>query len=121
MKGSTDISRRLAENRAQICLLGLQEIQKYWRINNNILDLFLEHVDVSVSQRLDGSSQIQNTVDAAGSLAGEEQPGSGIKGTPEDVPYDFQTHAQTMASEDQYFEVLYGRWGGDNRMTSLWE
>lgn len=121
MKESTDISRHLAEHRAQICLLGLQEIQKSWRINNNILDLFLEHLDVSVSQRLDELSQIHDTADAAGSLAAEEQPGNGIKGTAEEVPIHFHTHAQSLALEDQYFEMLYGRWGGDHKMTSLWE
>jgi hypothetical protein len=44
--------KKLAEHRAQICLLGLKEIQKYWKINNTVLDLFFRYLDESTVQRL---------------------------------------------------------------------
>lgn len=37
-----------------MCLMGLKEIQKYWKINNNILDLFLDYLDDPIVQRLRG-------------------------------------------------------------------
>lgn len=48
------VSKRLAENRAQICLLGLKEIQNYWSINNLVLDLFFQYLDESTVRRLHG-------------------------------------------------------------------
>ncbi|KAH8696232.1 fungal-specific transcription factor domain-containing protein [Talaromyces proteolyticus] len=46
------VNKRLAENRAQICLLGLHEIQKYWRINNLVLDFFFQYLDESTARIL---------------------------------------------------------------------
>lgn len=34
--------------------MGLKEIQKYWKINNNLLDLFLNYLDESIARRLHG-------------------------------------------------------------------
>lgn len=48
------VAKRLAESRAQMCLLGLKEIQKYWSINNLVLDLFFQYLDDSTAQRLNG-------------------------------------------------------------------
>lgn len=48
------VSKRLAENRAQMCLLGLKEIQNYWSINNLVLDLFFQYLDESTARRLHG-------------------------------------------------------------------
>lgn len=48
------MSQRIAEHRAQLCLLCLKEIQKYWRVNNNVLDLFLQYLDSSIAKRLHG-------------------------------------------------------------------
>ncbi|OBT82782.1 hypothetical protein VE02_09277 [Pseudogymnoascus sp. 03VT05] len=49
------IPRKLAEHRAQICLLGLKEIQKYWEVNNLVLELFFQHLDASTAKKLRGS------------------------------------------------------------------
>jgi hypothetical protein len=49
---SAGVSKKLAEHRAQICLLGLKEIQKYWKINDTVLDLFFQCLDESTVQRL---------------------------------------------------------------------
>lgn len=51
-KGSIGVPRRIAIHRARICLLGLKEVQQYWRINNSVLGLFFQHLDVSVAQWL---------------------------------------------------------------------
>ncbi|KAJ6439799.1 cutinase transcription factor 1 alpha [Purpureocillium lavendulum] len=65
------VSRRIAEHRAQMCLLCLKEIQKYWRINNNVLDLFLQYLDRSIADRLhaaqaDGAAGHGGSMDAGG-------------------------------------------------------
>ncbi|KAG6017706.1 hypothetical protein E4U43_000307, partial [Claviceps pusilla] len=52
IRRGVDVSRRIAEHRAQMSLLCLKEIQKYWRINNNVLDLFLQYLDRSIADRL---------------------------------------------------------------------
>lgn len=52
LQRSQGVAKRLAENRARLCLLGLKEIQKYWKINNLVLEMFFKCVDKSVAQRL---------------------------------------------------------------------
>lgn len=52
LRRSTGIHRSLAEHRAQICLIGLKEIQKYWKINNTVLDLFFKYLDDATAKRL---------------------------------------------------------------------
>lgn len=52
LRRSTGIHRRLAEYRAQICLIGLKEIQKYWKINKTVLDLFFKYLDDATAKRL---------------------------------------------------------------------
>jgi hypothetical protein len=42
----------LAEYRAQLCLLGLRELQKTWDVTNWVLQLFLQFLDQSTSKRL---------------------------------------------------------------------
>ncbi|KAK8147106.1 hypothetical protein G3M48_002095 [Beauveria asiatica] len=52
IRRDTGVNRRIAENRAQMCLICLKEIQKYWRINNNVLDIFFQYLDASIADRL---------------------------------------------------------------------
>lgn len=52
------VNKRLAENRAQICLMGLHEIQKYWRINNLVLDFFFQYLDDSTARILLAAADI---------------------------------------------------------------
>ncbi|RFU76934.1 hypothetical protein TARUN_5309 [Trichoderma arundinaceum] len=54
IRRGTGLTRRLAEHRAETCLLCLKEVQKYWRINNNPLDFFLRYLDRSIAARLHG-------------------------------------------------------------------
>ncbi|KAF1816898.1 hypothetical protein P152DRAFT_3545 [Eremomyces bilateralis CBS 781.70] len=55
LQRSKDTTRRLAEHRAQMCLLGLKEIQKYWEVNNLVLELFFQYLDESTAKRLRAS------------------------------------------------------------------
>lgn len=41
----TGTARKLAEHRAQLCLLGLKELQKSWDLENWVLDLFFRSLD----------------------------------------------------------------------------
>ncbi|CAM1508936.1 Fc.00g026750.m01.CDS01 [Cosmosporella sp. VM-42] len=126
IRRGVDITRRIAEHRAQMCLLGLQEIQKYWRINNNVLDLFLQYLDVSIAKRLHGAVQTEATLQNMADLDPQILPGeqaresdsSPAEGKRYDVPTP-QTQAQTKSFEDQYFNMLYGPWEGDDGMADL--
>ncbi|KAI5458625.1 fungal-specific transcription factor domain-containing protein [Mariannaea sp. PMI_226] len=124
IKRSVDVARRISEHRAQLCLLGLQEIRKYWRININMLDLFLQYLDVSIANRLKGAS---HTEGATGLTVVQSPPTSQSqhealqdRSSPShggDARFDFPTpqiQAQTKAFEDQYFNMLYGPWEGQN-------
>ncbi|KAF4336653.1 hypothetical protein FBEOM_9472 [Fusarium beomiforme] len=121
IRRSDDVSGRIAESRAQMCLLGLQEIQKYWRINNNVLDLFFQYLDVSIAQRLNRPPRTHNTVSAVATSSSEEQLGhnetnSGV------VSFDFPTpfaQAQSRAFEDQCINILYGPWEGGEKGADL--
>jgi hypothetical protein len=42
----------IAEHRAKICLLGLQELQRTWEVRNWILQLFFQYLDRSTAARL---------------------------------------------------------------------
>ncbi|KAJ4253785.1 hypothetical protein NW762_010179 [Fusarium torreyae] len=121
IRRSTNVSRRIAESRAQMCLLGLQEIQNYWRINNNVLDLFLQYLDVSIAQRLNGTSQSHNAAHPGPDSTAEGQQGNENEAD-SDIGLDFlspHTQAQGRAFEDQYINLLYGPWEGDNGTADL--
>ncbi|KAH6984549.1 fungal-specific transcription factor domain-containing protein [Ilyonectria sp. MPI-CAGE-AT-0026] len=127
IKRGVDVTRRIAEHRAQMCLLALQEIQKYWRINNNLLDLFLQYLDVSIAKRIHGTGQVEGMMHTMpileSQLIGDQDNGRQTTPAPEGGErYDFptpQTQAQTKAFEDQYFNMLYGPWEGDDGVADL--
>lgn len=48
---SIGMHRNLAEGRAKLCLLGLREVQKSWRVNDLILDLFMQQLDEVTASR----------------------------------------------------------------------
>lgn len=64
IRRSTGVIKKLAEHRAQICLLGLKEIQKYWKINNTVLELFFRYLDESIVQRLQ-NCEVERTEESA--------------------------------------------------------
>lgn len=96
-------------------MLGLQEIKKYWRINNHLLDLFLQYLDVSIAKRLHGEAMPDARITAP------ERADAGV--APDDGEgFDFPTpamQAQSKAFEDQYFNVLYGPWEGEDGLADL--
>lgn len=51
---TTSTTRKLAEHRARLCLLGLQELQKSWDLENWVLDLFFRCLDEGMACRLRG-------------------------------------------------------------------
>ncbi|KAI1747971.1 hypothetical protein F4782DRAFT_543178 [Xylaria castorea] len=56
LRTATGLEKTITLYRGQMCLMSLKEIQKYWKINNNLLDLFLKYLDGSIAERLHGSS-----------------------------------------------------------------
>lgn len=129
------MSQRIAEHRAQLCLLCLKEVQKYWRINNNVLDLFLHYLDSSIAKRLHGpqpdgashdttqgpgesvsasshqatgSAKAQPAVDGDDGLGGTAGiDGGGRQRQPMDL------------FEDQYLSLVNGSWEGDDALGDL--
>ncbi|GKT64009.1 cutinase transcription factor 1 [Colletotrichum tofieldiae] len=106
---------------AQMCLLGLKEIQKYWRINNNVLDLFLQYLDESIAKRINGDGSEPAPANATGSMTGL---------TPFDTsgmsPLQGLLAAQTPlgqsrpdATEDQYFNLMRTNWEGEDALEDL--
>ena len=118
LKSADGIGRRLAETRAQICLLGLKEVQKFWRINNTVLDLFLQYLDESIAKRLRGDGDTSRdegasaVVSREGSSAGLTNTESPAQEIPPGVP-------ETNTFEDHYFNLLQTNWEGDNAIDDL--
>lgn len=52
LQRSEGTARAIAEHRAKICLMGLQEIQKTWEVTNWVLQLFFQYLDRSTAARL---------------------------------------------------------------------
>jgi hypothetical protein len=52
LRRSMGVSRTLAEHRAKLCLMGLQELQKTWEVTNWVLQLFFRYLDRSTAARL---------------------------------------------------------------------
>jgi hypothetical protein len=52
LRRSTGVNRTLAEHRAKLCLMGLQELQKTWEVTNWVLQLFFRYLDRSTAARL---------------------------------------------------------------------
>lgn len=73
--GSAEGALTIAEHRAKVCLLGLQELQRAWDVRNWILQLFFQYLDRSTAARLsvdEGSlkgSNMSSTVDMAARVA----------------------------------------------------
>ncbi|RMZ88445.1 hypothetical protein DV736_g4322, partial [Chaetothyriales sp. CBS 134916] len=121
IRRATGTSRRIAENRAQMCLLALKEIQKYWRINNNVLELFLHYLDESIAKRL----QDFHEDSTHSSVLGDTRRDDGV---PYDIPpgstriNEFE-HMPAVTGvdpfEDQYFGILSSQWEGELAMSEL--
>ncbi|KAH6871027.1 fungal-specific transcription factor domain-containing protein [Thelonectria olida] len=119
IKRGVDVPRRIAEHRAQMCLLGLQEIQKFWRINNNILDLFLQYLDASVSQRLHRAASdeaLHNMNDHGQPLSSgnQQDDNSDLPSGEDEQSREFptpQTESHGGAVEEgECFNLVFGPW-----------
>ncbi|KAH8421667.1 Transcription factor, partial [Colletotrichum scovillei] len=120
IKSADGISRRLAEHRAQMCLLGLKEIQKYWRINNNVLDLFLQYLDESIAKRLNGDSTESASSSALpGSITGLEPFNDTGTSPTVTLLQDALQQARPDAMEDQYFSLMRTNWEGEDALEDL--
>jgi len=51
-EAGTSAARAIAEHRAKVCLLGLQELQTTWEVQNWVLRLFFQYLDRSTAARL---------------------------------------------------------------------
>lgn len=143
IRRNTGMYQRIAEHRARLCLLCLKEIQKYWRVNNNVLDLFLQYLDSSIAKRLHGPRS-ETAAAATGAAAAEEGVSGEVKtmAASKDVPdaADMSPTAATMheshmsgggdgiagqqqqpadAFEDQYMSLINGHWEGDDALGDL--
>ncbi|GKT50671.1 uncharacterized protein ColSpa_10852 [Colletotrichum spaethianum] len=121
IKSADGIGRRLAEHRAQMCLLGLKEIQKYWRINNNVLDLFLQYLDESIAKRINSGGADSAPSNAVSSMAGlspfDASGTSPLQGlfAAQDLPGQLRPEAM----EDQYFNLMRTNWEGEDALEDL--
>jgi hypothetical protein len=62
---TTGTTKSLAEHRAKLCLLGLQELQKSWDLKNWVLDLFFRCIDDNTARDLrlpDSSNSNRNSM-----------------------------------------------------------
>ncbi|OAG02231.1 uncharacterized protein CC84DRAFT_1126408 [Paraphaeosphaeria sporulosa] len=52
LRRSNGITQTIAEHRAKLCLLGLQELQRTWEVTNWVLQLFFQYLDRTTAARL---------------------------------------------------------------------
>lgn len=52
LRRSDGTAKTVAEHRAKLCLLGLQELQKTWEVTNWVLQLFFQYLDRATASRL---------------------------------------------------------------------
>ncbi|KAF9870750.1 major facilitator superfamily transporter [Colletotrichum karsti] len=121
IRSADGIGRRLAEHRAQMCLLGLKEIQKYWRINNNVLDLFLQYLDESIAKRLnnDNTESAPLNGDQTSPHASGISPLDPTRGTSQSLANDSADQSRTSVIEDQYFNLMRTNWEGEDALGDL--
>lgn len=125
LKTADGVGRRLAEHRAQICLLGLKEVQKFWRINNTVLDLFLQYLDESIARRLRGggdASRDEKTNTATATTTATPSAAVSREGSTHAARLFAQAspfQPETNSFEDQYFNFLSTNWEGENAIDDL--
>ena len=83
MRRSDGTARSVAEHRAKLCLLGLQELQKTWEVTNWILELFFQYLDNSTAKRLRVPEE-EPTTAAALAMQSLSDPNSRQRSSPRD-------------------------------------
>ena len=71
---ATGTAKSLAEHRAKLCLLGLQELQKSWDLKNWVLDLFFRCIDDNTARNLRLSDTSPSSYKAPASNTSIKQP-----------------------------------------------
>ncbi|KAK5995337.1 Cutinase transcription factor 1 beta [Cladobotryum mycophilum] len=120
----TGVPRRIAEHRAETCLLCLKEVQRYWRINNKLLDLFLQYLDRSTMARL---SHPDTTENEGGAEAGKSDPATSMPNNAssssppqgEASVDSTQSNLQDNLFDDQYLNLVNCAWEGEDGFGDL--
>lgn len=101
-------------------------MQKFWRINNTVLDLFLQYLDESIARRLRGGGDASRDPDrshagtAASTAAASREGSSAPSGLlVQQVESLGQPPPETSSFEDQYFNFLSNNWEGENAVGDL--
>ncbi|KAF4545053.1 hypothetical protein BFW01_g2570 [Lasiodiplodia theobromae] len=120
IRTADDVAKRLAENRAQMCLLGLKEVQKYWSINNIVLDLFFQYLDKSTARRLHGD-HTEATRDQTNATISSDGPNfvetASATTTDANLPAtSLQTQPEALES-DLYLNFFSTSWEGMDNST----
>ncbi|KAL6231201.1 hypothetical protein BDW75DRAFT_248072 [Aspergillus navahoensis] len=85
---SSGTMRTLAEHRARLCLLSLEELQKSWDLENWVLQLFFRGLDARTAEslrrtrdsRVEGESGESNDVDSATAMSNAAGPSGPVAG-----------------------------------------
>lgn len=83
LRRSKETARKLAEYRAQLCLLGLRELQKTWDVTNWVLQLFFQFLDQSTAKKLQLAAEsedptVQQSVVASPRLQDNPDPAADL-------------------------------------------
>ncbi|PKY04966.1 Zn(II)2Cys6 transcription factor [Aspergillus campestris IBT 28561] len=89
-------TRKLAEHRARLCLLGLQELQKSWDLENWVLDLFFRCLDDCTARNLRLPDHTHPATEARHSVSNE---------TPETHTPHYSDDITTSHSTDATLDV----------------
>lgn len=99
-----------------MCLLGLKEVQKYWSINNIVLDLFFQYLDKSTVRRLHGG-QTEATRDQTNTDGSTFVETASATTTDANLPAtSMQTQPEALES-DLYLNFFSTSWEGMDNST----
>lgn len=115
LRRSTGVNRTLAEHRAKLCLMGLQELQKTWEVTNWVLQLFFRYLDRSTAARLAMEADDVGFSSAASQAnSGQGSSGSTTQQTPKLTSSDgIAPQATQMQPPDYNDNPAPWTWGMD--------
>lgn len=93
-----------------MCLLGLREVNKYWRVNVRVLDFFEHYLEDAPSQTSETAQRRTSQEPATA------QPTNGhiSEGMRPEEPSVEMGDGNTLSEffSEEYFHLLYGPWAG---------
>jgi hypothetical protein len=97
----------------------LKEVQKYWKVNNLVLDFFFQYLDESTAKILltDDTENIQRSPHAHTAERPSSLTGGDTSMTQSVVSSTHQQHIQYPTAdplEDQFWNFLRTNWEGDD-------